>query len=558
MRSPSPRHRARALKLRVPRLAVVLATVGALAGSGVTLLSPAAEAAPSPSIVAKTTHNTAGRAAGVRAKPLSARGRLQLVLLVSGDGPSSTPQSVRSVRGCGRAWRLVARANREAGTAEVWRATTAHGVRRCAPYARLARSGYHATATLMAVSQGGIARVRAGSQRFGAASVSLPMATGSMAVAVGHDWDSATGRRVLPGQALVHQRLTSADDTMWVQRTGHRRSSGVVRVGTYAPRNDRWNLAAVELASSRWLRAHRRTATRPTTTPPRPVPSSPPTSSTPTPSTPKPSSPAPTPTTPTPTTPTPTQPETTPASGKPGPGNTGVPAGVTLSAVKGGLTVTQDNAVIDAKDISGPVTIAAKNVTIKRSKIHGTAASDYGVYVRSGSVSISDTEIWGFQNGIAFDNWTATRVNLHGMTDDGTKLGSNVTLQDSWIHDMTPSAGAHADGGQMQGGSRNLVVRHNVIDMVNGRELGNAALFIAPDLGPSSDGPVTIANNWLNGGNYTVYCVDGDNGRYFVKNIAITGNRFGRQSNYGPATVNVPITQSGNVWDDTGAALRVG
>ena len=35
------------------------------------------------------------------------------------------------------------------------------------------------------------------------------------------------------------------------------------------------------------------------------------------------------------------------------------------------MTITQDNTVVDAKDISGPVYIQAKNVTIKRSKIHG-------------------------------------------------------------------------------------------------------------------------------------------------------------------------------------------
>lgn len=213
---------------------------------------------------------------------------------------------------------------------------------------------------------------------------------------------------------------------------------------------------------------------------------------------------------------------------------------------------------MDAKDISGPVTVEASGVVIKNSRIHGNSSDDYGVYVRSGSVQIVDSEIYGFANGIGFNNWTAIRVNLHGVTDDGVKLGSNVRLQDSWIHDMTPGAGAHADGGQMQNGVTNLVVTHNNIDMAGtSGELGNAALFLAPDLGPSSAGPVTVTNNWLAGGNYTLYCVDGNNGQYFVKNITITGNRFAREFRYGPATVNVPITQSGNVWDDTGAPLKL-
>jgi hypothetical protein len=233
--------------------------------------------------------------------------------------------------------------------------------------------------------------------------------------------------------------------------------------------------------------------------------------------------------------------------------NTGVPAGTTLTA-SGGLTVTTANTVIDAKDISGSVTIQASNVTIKRSKIHGSGSGN-GVNVVSGSVTVQDSEIYGFENGIAFGNWTATRVNLHNMTGDGVKLGSNVAFQDSWVHALTPAAGAHADGGQMQGGETNLVVRHNNIDATCSS--CNSALFLAPDQGPSTNGPVTITGNWLNGGNYSLYCVDGNNGQYYVQNISIIGNRFGRNSRYGSDNINVPITQSGNVWDDTGAALTL-
>lgn len=239
---------------------------------------------------------------------------------------------------------------------------------------------------------------------------------------------------------------------------------------------------------------------------------------------------------------------------KPGPDNTGVPAGTRLAVVNGGMVITTDDAVVNAKDIRGPVVIDANRVTIQNSKVHGTS-QDYGVLVRSGSVHIRDSEIWGFRNGIAFDNWAATRVNLHGMSEDGVKLGSNVTLVDSWIHGMTPEAGAHADGGQMQGGSANVMVSHNNIDMAHGSVMGNSALFLAPDLGPSSDGPVTVKNNWLNGGNFTLFCVDGDNGQYFVQNISILSNRFGPDMNYGQVRVNVPVTARGNVVDRTDLPL---
>jgi hypothetical protein len=67
---------------------------------------------------------------------------------------------------------------------------------------------------------------------------------------------------------------------------------------------------------------------------------------------------------------------------------------------------------------------------------------------------------------------------------------------------------------------------------------------------------VTIDGNWLDGGNFTLFCVDGNNGQYFIDNIAITDNRFGPHSAYGPVKANVPITRSGNVMDLTGSPVR--
>jgi hypothetical protein len=240
--------------------------------------------------------------------------------------------------------------------------------------------------------------------------------------------------------------------------------------------------------------------------------------------------------------------------------NTGVPAGTALTAWAGG-TITAANTVISARDITGQVTIAAPGVVIKNSRLH-IASGSYDVLVRSGSVVIQDSELYGNPDGaaIAFDNWTGIRLNIHNFPDDGVKLGSNVRLQDSYIHDFATSPGAHADGGQMQGGEVNLTIRHNTImaRSLTGTST-NAALFIAPDLGPSTNGPVTIDNNLLGGGNYAVYIVDGNNGQYFVRNIALTNNRFVRNSyQYGAADINVAVSRSGNVWDDTGQLFTPG
>ena len=214
--------------------------------------------------------------------------------------------------------------------------------------------------------------------------------------------------------------------------------------------------------------------------------------------------------------------------------------------------MTAANTVIDARDISGTITIAASNVTISRCRIHGSG--EYGVYVQSGSVKITATTVTGFNNGVAGSNYTADGVEVTGLLADGFKLGSNVLIQNTWCHNMTPGPGAHADCAQLQSGETNTTVRNSWLDVSD----GNSALFLAPDLGPNSNGPLTITGNVLGGGNYTLYCVDGNNGQYIEKNITITNNKFLRNAKYGPVDVNVPVTSSGNTWADNGQAINFG
>lgn len=234
--------------------------------------------------------------------------------------------------------------------------------------------------------------------------------------------------------------------------------------------------------------------------------------------------------------------------------------GVTLMPYTGPTNITTANTVIDGKDIATGIVINAANVVIRNSHIHGSGDTN-AVNVVSGNVTLYDTEIDGnFENAIGYDNWKGYRLNVHGTYGDGLKLGSNVRLEDSWIHDLSPGVGAHADGGQVQDGITNTFVIHNRIDPRAGANNSgvNAALFIAPDLGPNSNGPLVIDKNILGGGNYTLFCLDGNNGQYYINGITITNNHFIRNSyQYGPSSVNVPITQSGNVWADNGQALSL-
>jgi hypothetical protein len=271
---------------------------------------------------------------------------------------------------------------------------------------------------------------------------------------------------------------------------------------------------------------------------------------------PAPTAPEPTPTpepTPVPE-PTPT-PEPSPTSStRPGPDSTGVPAGVSLKQVSG-MTVTVPGTVLDALDISGSVTVKASGVVIKNCRIRGTGF--WGVRVESGDAVIQDSEISGFANAITGSRWTARRVEIFGTTQDGVKLGSYSTLEDSWIHDLTPEPGAHADGAQAESGVKSVVVRNNVIDVYNRTTgtLGNSAIIIKPDLGSTSPGPVTIENNYLNGGNYTLFVVPGSTGNT-ITTVNVWRNVFGPNHRYGYASIKMPVQDEGNT-TATGAPLSL-
>jgi hypothetical protein len=230
----------------------------------------------------------------------------------------------------------------------------------------------------------------------------------------------------------------------------------------------------------------------------------------------------------------------------------GVPAGTSLKTMNG-TTITKAGTVIDGAEISGSVTVAASNVVIKRSRISGSGT--YGVYVRSGSLSIQDSTISGFENSMAGDNYATSGLEVTASSDDGFKIGSNVSIVGSWCHDLATADGAHADCGQVQSGVTNVVIRGNWFDP--GNSSANAALFIAPDLGPSAPGPLLVEGNVLGGGNYSLFCVDGDNGRFFISGITVRNNSFLRNANYGPMRINVQAQVVGNRWNDTSSAISV-
>jgi hypothetical protein len=232
------------------------------------------------------------------------------------------------------------------------------------------------------------------------------------------------------------------------------------------------------------------------------------------------------------------------ANGWPNATNTGVPSGTSLTT-SGSITVTTDGAVIENLDITGSITVLANNVTIR--KVRLTSGDYYPIryfdYNNTGLL-VEDSEIIGLSgdvtSAIAFQHYTARRLNIHGMAD-GLKADADVLIEDCWIHNLSNGPTEHNDGVQSTGG-KGVTIRHNNISGAS-----NAAVQTGDEGGATED--MIIENNLLSGGGYTLN-IRGT-GATVPKNTRVINNRFVHDAAYGPWTIDDPTpTVTGNVYDD--------
>lgn len=226
----------------------------------------------------------------------------------------------------------------------------------------------------------------------------------------------------------------------------------------------------------------------------------------------------------------------------PGPDNTGVPSGTTLRA-SGSIKVTQDGQVLSGLNITGCVTVTAKNVVLRKSRI--TCDGLYSIRT-DGAVNlvVEDVEIDGKGKNsaaVCCGEYTLRRVDISNVID-GPRLGSNVVVEDSWIHHLTRQPGSHNDALQTTGAS-NIVVRGNSLEAYNPvtRDPFNACLMIGSTTGPVVSNLI-FERNYCNGGNYSIGVREDLN----AVNIRMYGNVFGRNYRYG---VIARPTQRGITWD---------
>ncbi len=264
--------------------------------------------------------------------------------------------------------------------------------------------------------------------------------------------------------------------------------------------------------------------------------------------------------------------------------NTGVPTGRQLQRVPedikkgpgwvwksdGYVEVDAPHTTLDSLDVHGGVVFvpAAHDSVLNAHASPATGGDatvkmiyDYDAHVGATDVTVSRVEIVGTgrrrRGRVRVDNAmnaTVRRVYVH-HTATGIQMDHGL-MQDCFIDDLlliTPDS--HVNGITSNGNTSGLTIRHNTI--LN-RLQQTDAVSLFQDFGVQEN--VTIDNNLLAGGGYTIYGGAGDRGP--TRNIQITNNRISklyfRRGGYWGWLAHFESTDPGNVshgnvWDDSGA-----
>ena len=565
-----PRHARR--RRRFTSAGAVAAVVLAGAAGSTLVAGPASAAPPTAAMVSSNDQTSPGKV--LRSHRISTSAPELLVAFLSSDTPASTGNTFSSMTGCGLSWSRVASANGRSGVAEVWRAQASAPLYRCSLAATRGFGSYLGSITVVGFT--GAARVGAvaTASSYGAAAATLtPVSGDSLVYAVGSDWDGATGRTLLSGQRMVHQDLASVGDTYWTQSLGGTTTAGTdITIGTAAPSNHRFNLAAIEIVPS-----------DPSTTPP-PAPSPSPTATA--------TSPAPSPSpTATATSPAPS-PSPTATATSPAPSPT---ATATSPAPSGGVTygwqLTDNNtglagAGIDRNTLpvysgsisSGQTLTKVKithdidlsnltNVTLDRVWIAPSSCPGNALTVGAGTV-IKDSDITGEQaaptsscepggirsygsNGVSVQRVLITGVSI-GMWFDGDGA---ATITDTYVHNMKSVDGQHVDGFTRRSGIGQLTLLRDRLDAnVSGSTTG--AFFLQDTWGGRIAG-VTLQDSMLEGIGYLMTLDNGGSGVSFgANNVRFrlsTPNYYGNISAYGGSPIT--YTSWSNNYNYDGSSL---
>jgi hypothetical protein len=214
---------------------------------------------PQTSIDVQVNTNGATASTTVKSPNFSTNATNELLLaFVSTDYLGGTNTTVTGVTGAGLTWVLVARANGQSGSSEIWRTFSPGLLSGASVTATLSQnvissitiatfSGVNTSGTNGSGAIGATKTTSAGSG--GPSATLLTTQNNSLIFGVGNDYDNAIARSPAAGQSLLSQYLTPTGDTYWTQFL----NLPILQKGTSAtlndtaPTGDRYNLAICEI-----------------------------------------------------------------------------------------------------------------------------------------------------------------------------------------------------------------------------------------------------------------------------------------------------------------------
>jgi hypothetical protein len=258
-------------------------------------------------------------------------------------------------------------------------------------------------------------------------------------------------------------------------------------------------------------------------------------------------------------------------AGFPASSNTGVPAGTPMKSVPGQvssgpgwawntaggyLEVSGNGANLTGLKVNGNIDVSANNVTINHVKINAGGDGSMGVSLRhTSNVTVENSNINGLNTGDnrlfvgikdIYGDDTGTVVENNNITKTSTAVQIYAgTIEGNYIHQPGMASTDHVNGVTANGDDLPLLIQNNTI-LNNFGQTDTIGLF--QDFSTVSN--VTINDNFLAGGGYTIYGGMGSYGQ--SSNIHVTNNEISTMYHshgglYGPVA-DFDSTAPGNTW----------
>lgn len=201
-----------------------------------------------------------------------------------------------------------------------------------------------------------------------------------------------------------------------------------------------------------------------------------------------------------------------------------------LTPMTGAVHLLNENDTLEDVDLAGWVIVHAENCIIRNCRISNTDAGVVGAIrvdtndSTGAGLLVEDCEINGnavTANGIMGEG--TFRRNYIYACDNGINVYGPSVIEDNYIYlSESDREDPHFDGIEMNAGT-NIEIRHNTIILTEGQ---TSAVMMNNEFGPLNN--ITIIDNYLSGGGYTIYCDNTKSAEVVTANtISITRNKLG-------------------------------